>query len=151
MVSVISKFVHQNLRIAHLLSMKMAKTALVLWGVMVTLLSLIPGKTLPDFWWSSLYGIDKIAHWGFYAVWSVLWTFVIAGTSDGQKKPVYVVILLILYSLLLEFLQSVLFWGRYFEWFDLLANTLGALSGFVAMDFLMKKKRLWNWHSQAAR
>lgn len=131
--------------------MKMAKIALLLWGAIVTLLSLIPGETLPDFSWSSLYGIDKIAHWGFYAVWAALWTFVVGGTSDGQNRHFYVVILLILFSALLEILQGVLFWGRYFEWVDLLANALGALTGFVAMDFLMKKKQLWNWHSQAVR
>ena len=130
--------------------MRVAKITLILWGLLVTLLSLIPGKTLPDFSWSSLYGIDKIAHWGFYAVWAALWTL-LASAPKKVQKPFYVVILLILYSLLLEILQGVLFWGRYFEWADFLANSVGALTGFVAMDFLIKKKQLWNWHSQAAR
>ncbi len=110
------------------------------WGVLITILSLIPGGAgnLP------LFGIpyaDKIGHFGMYAIWAFLFsrsfTARPGSTPTGSFWKAFILCTLI--GILLEFGQDFLRSGRSYEIADMLANGLGALAGSI-FGFIIRKK-----------
>jgi len=99
------------------------------WLVIITFLSTKGGVPLPKF---NLFQADKLAHaaayallaglilWGLHRTQGLRWihgagTFVFASA----------------YGMLMELVQFRYFPGRFFEYDDMLANTLGALAGWA--------------------
>ena len=102
----------------------------VLWGLLLAFLSLMPGKQ-GDFFLFNIPHIDKLAHFGMYAIWaflvfyawhanstmkkaSIMWLTALAGTSVG---------------IFLELGQYATSMGRSLEIMDMVANALGAIGG----------------------
>jgi VanZ family protein len=105
----------------------------------VTLACLLPAKNLPDAVPSIPY-LDKIAHFVFYMV-----AILLAGLAlyrrnpqkEYKRKDVYIVMgILFVYGGLIELLQLYLPGGRSAEWTDILANTLGLLTGLASFKRL---------------
>ena len=102
----------------------------ILWGLLITVLSLIPGGpgTLHLF---GIPHIDKIGHFGMYAVWAFLVFHAFSAGADlSQKKSMWFsFILLTLIGITLEFGQDLLTDYRSYEVADMMANGLGSLAG----------------------
>jgi VanZ family protein len=105
----------------------------LIWGLLIIVLSLMPAGGGNTF----LFGIphiDKIAHFGIYAVW----TFLICRAMDGGmkgslKKSGWIVFLVgAVIGLLLELGQYAMTFGRSYEIGDIIANTIGSLAGVIA-------------------
>jgi VanZ family protein len=102
----------------------------ILWGVLIAVLSLIPGGPgnlnflgIPYF--------DKIGHFGMYAVWTFLFVLALSADSPGtNRKSMWIAIGIgTLTGVTLEFVQNFMNLGRIFEIMDMAANMLGAVLG----------------------
>lgn len=102
----------------------------------VAVLSLMPARDLPHvtvFQW-----FDKMAHLCMYFGLSFLacWSLRI---SRNRMKPIYLLLLgVFLYGVLMELLQRTMHNGRNFEFRDMIANLLGAVTGIVIYRLLDK-------------
>lgn len=104
----------------------------IILAMIIALLSLIPGSSMPETPLFSVTALDKIAHFSLYALLS----FVALLESRCQPCcPRYHMVLLLvifLLSTVIEVLQATVIATRSAEWFDLLANFTGTGTGYVA-------------------
>ena len=106
------------------------------WGILVTILSLLPGKTLSrvDIWdWT---GVDKIAHFTVYLVWSVL---LLSAYPGAPRRRFLGLASVVGYGVLLEFLQQAFYRDRFLEVSDIAANTAGVLAGVLLHKGIFEK------------
>lgn len=130
------------------------KIPTILWGFFILYLTLRPksshGSLFPE-WLEKLHP-DKIAHFGFWALWYVIFHFTFL---VHQKKSTLVyknqdfsvfhvnrfalelkfMGLAIFIGGIIEVLQYQLNWGRSAEWMDLLCDSLGVIAVFVWFNF----------------
>lgn len=104
----------------------------ILLAILIILLSLAPASAFPrDTFWSIPY-IDKIIHMAMYASFG----FVALMESRCQRQCIgyYLLILftIFLVSAIIEILQATVVASRGAEWYDLLANLLGVVAGYLA-------------------
>ena len=72
---------------------------------------------------------DKVVHFIFYFVFVYFWTI-----SLQNKRLNYVLIILFLALIIgvsIEFLQENFTSNRTFDWYDILANSIGAIASFI--------------------
>jgi VanZ family protein len=105
--------------------------ALVWFGVIFRLCTM-PGIDLPDL---GLFEPDKIAHAGIHFL---LVSFAAWGAYKNRVslKKINLILLYfavgsMFYGMSLEFIQETFFPGRTFDWFDALANSVGAFVGML--------------------
>jgi len=99
------------------------------------------GTDLPSV---SIPHIDKLVHFTFYFVASVLGALSLKEYSSsskiGMKVVWYLVLALIVYGILIEVLQSKFTTTRSGEILDFVANTIGVFAGIAVARFLFFKK-----------
>ena len=71
-----------------------------------------------------------------YLILAIIWGLKIENFS---KRKIQISAYLILFGLVLEILQHVLPFGRYFDLGDLVANSIGVLFGIFILYYLKKK------------
>ncbi|MFM2268481.1 MAG: hypothetical protein RL757_1922 [Bacteroidota bacterium] len=128
-----------NLQIQKIASFKAA----FVWGIFVTVLSVIPGDQFPHFEWGDFFSIDKIFHLSFYGL--LTWLTLCRGIwFDGNlffyKNRWWIGLACAMYGLLLEFVQRYYCIGRSFDVSDEVANAVGAFLGAFLYGYLYKKK-----------
>jgi hypothetical protein len=96
------------------------------WALFILLLCAAPGRFIPSAGWLQLLSIDKLAHAGLFFVQASL-IMVAAQKSDAISAKWWWLSAAVLYGLLIEILQAVVFTDRSFEWFDALADAIGVL------------------------
>ena len=103
------------------------KIAFIFYTVFIAGVSLIPSELSPDisFW-------DKGLHFIAYMIFA----FLASGISGNKKTLVYLSLGIVIYSGILETVQSIIP-GRMMSGRDLLANTLGVVVG-VLLSLLLK-------------
>ncbi|MBA5792827.1 VanZ family protein [Flavobacterium sp. xlx-221] len=103
----------------------------VLWNVVILVFCLINLSNINEVQKISIPNIDKIVHFIFYTTSSFLWSWALLkqNASNYKLNLLLIILGLILFGLLVEFLQDVLPTKRSFEWLDVACNTLGVLFG----------------------
>ena len=107
----------------------------LLWAMAILVLCLFPGRSLPQWGWFDLLDLDKLVH----ALLFFGQTVLLAAAFLGHGRPVsylaWALGLSVAYGLGTELLQGLQALGRRTDPMDMLANTIGALSGawFVAL------------------
>jgi VanZ family protein len=115
----------------------------LLWGVLILVLSLMPGDQTN----LMMFGIphfDKIGHFGMYAVWALLAYYAFSGISRISFRSAFLMAIVVcgLTGVVLEFGQYYFARGRSFEVADMLANAAGAIvGGFVGWKWKMLLKQ----------
>jgi len=110
------------------------------WVIFIGLLTLLPGSVIPNIDWNFL-SLDKIIH---LSVFTILAYFGSAFFIYGfNKKPLKNAVLLsfiiaVLYGTVLEYSQTFIP-QRGFDYADLSANILGAISGTIIFLLLKNK------------
>lgn len=109
----------------------------LLWGTVILLLTLTPGKSMPQV---GFFSYDKLGHAGIFCIFSFL---LITGMyvnkkSDLFKVSMWGVALATIYGLLIEFIQHFIP-DRGMEWLDAIANMSGAILGFCLFYLWYKK------------
>jgi VanZ family protein len=114
------------------------------WTLLILLVCLMPGDSLPNSSFLSFKGADKLIHFTLYLVLLII---VGKGLVD-YFKPSYsssrIIIIAFLYCLFLgigiEFIQSVFVAGRLGDVFDVLANAIGSSIGGLILIAQLKTK-----------
>lgn len=106
------------------------------WAALIAWLSTSGGVQLPPTWLDAI-GPDKVGHFLFYGILAYLTLHVGNGALPRKSSVQWAwVMLTIIYGIAFEVIQYTFFPNRYFEVFDIMANTAGSISG-----WLMAKKR----------
>jgi hypothetical protein len=116
----------------------------IAWGIFIFALSVWPGKDFPQLDWGDLLSGDKLVHITFYALLTAL---ILRGpsesenfkvkkgenasiTAENRRKMIRFAVITALcctaYGWFLEWFQENYCQDRLFDWFDGLANTIGA-------------------------
>ena len=104
----------------------------ILLLVVIALLSLVPGENIPGSFLFSIPHFDKIIHISMYAA---LGFIALAESRRNQSRlGMQVLLLFSIFALsaIIEILQATVVAARSAEWFDLLANFLGLIGGYIA-------------------
>ena len=104
----------------------------ILLAIVIALLSLVPGSSIP---YTSLFSIpffDKIIHFSMYAPLGFVALMESRCTRHCSAYHLFIIVGLFLLSGLIEILQATVVATRAAEWTDLLANLLGLLAGYLA-------------------
>jgi VanZ family protein len=113
----------------HLLGHNLFKIIAFFWTLLIIYLCLNDVSSLPKI---SIKNIDKIIHFVFYFVFVFLW---IKGMKSTSIYYFFIVVVLAIFlGIGIEFLQKYCTPKRTFDWYDIVANSLGAISSF----FLVK-------------
>jgi len=108
----------------------------ILLGIMIALLSLLPGSSLPG---SSLFEIphfDKIVHCSMYSLFGFVALIESRCTRQCYGYHVLLLMAILLLSALIEILQATVVESRGAEWYDLLANFIGLLGAYLVFRLI---------------
>ena len=84
--------------------------------------------------------IDKVAHLGFYAIFSILWFLYLENKIESTPKLFLIVFMLsVVFGVFIEFCQSNFTVNRQADVKDAVANTIGATIGLLLMAIYTKK------------
>jgi glycopeptide antibiotics resistance protein len=106
----------------------------IFWTILITTLSLITIERVPSFA-LKLQHKDKVVHFVFYFVFVIAWNLSLM--QKLKKIKVKVLSIAIVYGIVIEVLQYVLTENRTADFFDVLANSLGAILAFVLFPFIV--------------
>ncbi|HLW63581.1 MAG TPA: VanZ family protein [Flavobacterium sp.] len=107
------------------------KLLAILWNAVILVFCLVNLSNIDEVQKIAFPHIDKIVHFIFYATASFLWSWALLNKNSNHYKlnQALVIIGLILFGLMVEFLQDILPTKRSFEWLDVASNTAGVLVG----------------------
>ena len=110
--------------------------ATLIYTLLIVIISLvpIPNLSLPEF---KLLELDKLIHLSMYFVMSILWMRL--QSFNNSYFPWRNLLIVFLIASLTEFLQGVLPVGRYSDWADFIANSVGILLGIIAYSLYISK------------
>ena len=114
-----------------------------LWAIIATGLCGTNGNNIPQFSFSNLIGIDKLAHMLLFGTE----TFLIALASKkiyAYKSSFHIIlpafIIGTVFGIIIEILQATLFTNRSFDYLDMLANTIGCALAWLILIWKFNKK-----------
>lgn len=114
----------------------------VLWALLILALCGMPKNAVPE---SNIIGIDKVVHFGLYAVFALI--MIVAFTKQRayrglQQRAIPVAIVVgIVYGIVIELLQGTVFATRSPEHLDMIANSLGSMFGLAFFYFIYGKPK----------
>ena len=114
-----------------------------LWALLILLLCLMPGSSLPKWEWTDLFQVDKFIHALLFGVLAFLMAIGLRkqqGSGTLRSSHWWAVVLVCcVYGIGLEIMQGTLLSGRTGDPLDALANTVGAMLGGV---YFRREERL---------
>lgn len=115
-------------------------TPALIWSLVILVLSAKAGINLPESIFD-LIALDKLGHFAVYAVLSgaVLWGNHKNELPLNRNTVITAVLLSSIYGIVMELMQYCFFPGRYFEYLDIIANIIGAISGFALYKYMYIK------------
>ncbi|MFK8282214.1 VanZ family protein [Capnocytophaga cynodegmi] len=112
-----------------------------IWFIVVVTLSLMPGDSTPNL--PRIPYIDKIAHFTFYFVFTVLFFLTLKNECKCVKKIPYVYVISALFAFLLgisiELLQKTITTTRSGDIYDVFFNSFGTIVALVFVTIINKK------------
>src|SRR5690606_27371840 len=113
----------------------------ICWAAIILILTVSPGHEMPKTLDWNLLGFDTFSH---FAVFGLLTLLLIVGfAKQFTFKKIrdnaigFAISIGILYGILIEGIQSMVP-GRYFDVADILANSIGCLTGFIGFYLIYK-------------
>jgi VanZ family protein len=122
------------------------------WTIIILLLTLFPASDIPDTPLNGIPHFDKLVHAGIFGVFVILWYGALfrslsasAGREMHRSFPLTLLARVILVAVFLGFLIEVIqkdwkFIHRDFDWYDWLADILGAFFGGAVANELFRAK-----------
>lgn len=110
----------------HLSERNFFKILAIFWTIVIFYLCLEEAPSVPKI---SFQYKDKVAHFIFYFVFVFFWT----KSFKNKKSQSFVIILIIaiVLGITIEVLQENFTQNRTFDWYDILANSVGAITCFT--------------------
>lgn len=116
----------------------------VIWLIISIILLTLPGNDLPHNGIFNLPNFDKLVHFGMFFLLSVFFCFPFSkpGEKSSAITAVFykVAFFVIIYGIVMEFVQKFFAVQRSFDIIDILFDTLGSLAGMVAIRRYTFKK-----------
>lgn len=110
----------------HLLVHNLFKILALLWTILIFYFCLEEAPSVPKFTFQYK---DKVVHFIFYFVFVYFWT---KGLKNKTINYISIILFLaITIGITIEFLQDNFTQNRTFDWYDILANSLGAIASFI--------------------
>lgn len=113
----------------------------IVWAAIILLLTVSPGASMPKTLDWSLLAFDTFSH---FFVFGILTFLLIVGFTKQysfdriKKKSVsYAIYAGVAYGCFIEILQSIIP-GRYFDFIDIIANSIGCLTGYILFYIIYK-------------
>lgn len=116
----------------------------IVWGIVILLLSITSGETASKLFIFKFKNADKIAHFGLYFIFSYLLMFgfkrfYLNEIFRHKKQAIaYAVLISIIFGSWMEILQLTLQSTRSAEFFDFVANSIGAVFAIFLFEFIDK-------------
>lgn len=125
----------------------------IIWTAVILLLTLMPSSDIPNTFLSKIPNFDKLVHAGIFALFVILWyaslykyfTRKYPDNLHEKFHPVttlaYIILAAVVLGILIEITQKV--WTsihRDFDWFDWLADCIGAFFGGAITNEIFKIK-----------
>ena len=106
----------------------------LLWALVILVLCLIPGATLPQWHWFDLLDLDKLVHASMFFVLALLLTQAFVNSGSPGRYLLWAVVISAAYGVSTEFMQGLEALGRRTDVNDMIANTIGSIAaaGFAA-------------------
>ena len=124
------------MKITRHLSERNLFTLALLWTIAITVASLISLNDMPKV---DVPGNDKIVHFIFYFVFTLLWNFALEKKIKNGSLKFLIVAAAIIYGIIIEVLQGVLTLNRQADIYDALANSGGAFLALLVIVWLNSK------------
>jgi VanZ family protein len=108
------------------------------WTGIITVLTLLPGKDLPEV---SIVNFDKMAHLGVFGLLAFLylrWQALGQGLNTSVKT---IILSTIAYGGLIEILQGTFYTDRHADVIDFIANTAGVILGWLTFRIMFTNSR----------
>lgn len=103
------------------------------WLIICTILLTLPGSAFPQEDWLDKIWFDKWVHIGLFAAIVVTWSWGIhkEAIQNPSRLFVWITVLAILYGTGMEFVQKYLVVNRSFDGGDIIADAVGAYTGYL--------------------
>lgn len=111
----------------------------ITWTTFLTVLSLVNVGSLGNT--IKIPYKDKMVHFVFYFLFYVLWYSFLKLNSSSSKLKFKVLFAAIGYGILIEVLQEVMANHRSSDSVDVLANSVGAFCGLIAVTYFLSNKK----------
>lgn len=106
------------------------------WLILLTVLLLLPGRDLPSIKLDLIIPADKLIH--FISLFIATGSFLLSIHWEENRHRTKIILGLIAYAVLMEFIQSALQSSRAFEFQDIAANLSGVLCALFLYLFIGK-------------
>jgi VanZ family protein len=110
----------------------------LVWTLVVTILTLLPGKDLPQV---NVVNFDKFAHLGVFFLMNFLYLRWKKFGPNLKPSALIITLFIIAYSGLIELLQGTFYTDRFADWFDFFANATGAGIAYLTFPVISNLKR----------
>ncbi len=111
----------------------------LIWLLAILILSSYPGNKIPA---APFFGFDKVVHIGIYFILSLLMMFGFWVSNNKEnltfKLMISTIVFGILFGGVMEICQHYIFINRSGNWYDFIANSIGAISGVVLSPQLLE-------------
>ena len=114
-----------------------------LWAILATFLCGTNGNNIPQFSFTNLIGIDKLAHMLLFGTETFLIAIATKKLDDDKNsfKLIFPAFLIGTgFGIIIEILQATVFANRSFDYLDMLANTIGCALAWLILTWKFNKK-----------
>jgi VanZ family protein len=107
----------------------------LLWSIIIFILLALPGNMLPNENHLAIPNLDKYVHIVLFGTFVFLWSLYFASKNEKKafpiRKSLTVLIIACLYGTAMEYVQKYFIPNRDFDIYDIAADVVGAVLGFL--------------------
>ncbi|MES2558550.1 MAG: VanZ family protein [Bacteroidota bacterium] len=97
----------------------------ITWALLILIACGAPGSTFEEFHLEDILGYDKLIHATLFGIQAYLIIRTLKNKTPFAAMVTYACLASAVYGVLIELLQKFYFEGRAYDYFDMLANTVG--------------------------
>lgn len=116
----------------------------LVWTIIIFVLLALPGNMLPNEQHFTVPQLDKFVHVFLFGSFVFLWSFYFAAKGqNGNLRKTFLLTMIVacLYGVAMEFIQKYFIPNRDFDIYDIAADCVGALGGFIIVGMIIKAVR----------
>jgi VanZ family protein len=118
------------------------RTPALLWSVFILILMAIPGNMLPMEEKTFIPNLDKLVHATLFGSFVFLWSIYYATRKEknnhSDSRFVLILVIACLYGVATELMQKYLIPNRDYDIFDIMADSIGAVLGYLFVLLTVK-------------